>query len=41
MLTHDKKWNTEKGMVMVTAMFLTMALVVIGSFTLVMPFFIL
>ena len=36
MLTHDKKWNNEKGMVLVTAMFLTMALVVIGSFTVVM-----
>jgi hypothetical protein len=41
MLRHDKKWNNEKGMVMVTAMFLTMALVVVGSFTAMMPFFIL
>jgi hypothetical protein len=36
MLTHDKKWNNEKGMVLVTSMFLTMALVVIGSFTVIM-----
>ena len=36
MIEQNKKWKNEKGMVLVTAMFLTMALVVVGSFTVMM-----